>query len=192
MNDLLATTASDLIPHPPKPPIHENMTFEAIIYCLEWNDNNPDPQSCLTSEELDIVVKQLPAKVDGCAQWVDKLTDDAKRAREYARKFTEAARQIEAQAERFLGYVKHAMEKNGFEKMPGDAFQVAVRQNPPSVVTTRSPNADDALSELERFVKTKITYDWDKTAIKEALKAGATFDFASMESSTRVQFSVRK
>jgi hypothetical protein len=191
MDELLTTTVKDLIPHPPKPPIHEKMTFEAIIYALNWNDNNPDPSGCFSDGELEVVVNQLPQKVDGCAQWVDKLADDAKRAREYARKFTEAARQIEAQADRFEGYVLRAMKKNGFEKLPGEAFQVSIRKSS-SVSTTRSPTADDALSDLGRFIRTKIAYEWDKAAIKDALKAGNELDFAHVDQSTSVQFSIRK
>ena len=191
MDELIATTVKDLIPHPPRPAIYEKMTFEAIIYALNWNDTNPNPNDCLTGEELEIIVNQLPQKVDGCAQWIDKLADDAKRAREYARKFGEAARQIEAQIERFESYVLRAMKKNGFEKLPGEAFQVSLRKSS-SIATTRQPTADDALSDLGRFVRTKITYEWDKAAIKDALKAGNDLDFAHVDQSTSVQFSIRK
>jgi len=191
MTDLINISASDLLPYAPKPQIVPKMTFEAIIYAMDWNDNNPDPQACFTPEELEVLVNQLPAKIDGCAQWEAKLADDAKRAREYSRKFAEAARQIESQLERFEGYVIRAMEKNGFEKMPGEAFQVSIRKSL-SVNPTRHPTADDALSDLSRFVRTKITYEWDKTAIKEALKAGDDLDFAHLDQSTSVQFSIRK
>ena len=192
MDELIATTVTDLISYPPKPAIHEKMTFEAMIYALDWNDNNPDPASCLAPEERTLIDRQLPTKVDGYAQWLDKLADDAKRAREYARKFAEYARQIDARTERHLGHIKRVMETHHFEKMPGDAFQVSIRKNPPSVVTTRPPTAEDALSDRSRFVKTTIKYEWDKPSIKEAQKAGEDLDFAYLEQSTRVQFDIRK
>lgn len=191
MNEIISTTATDLIPYPGKPAIHEKMTFEAIIYCLDWNDNNPDPQACLTSEELGLLTEQLPTKVDGYAQWLDKLADEEKRARDYAQKFSELARQRKAQIERHLRHIKRVMEKHGFEKMPGDAFQFSIRKSS-SVATTRPPTADDSLSDFGPFVRTTITHKWDLVALMNSLKAGQTFDFANIEYEKNVNFSIKK
>jgi hypothetical protein len=191
MSELQTTTAIDLIPYPTKPLLHENMTFEAIISCLNWNDNNPDPKACLTQEELQVLINQLPTKVDGCAQWLAKLYDDAKRARNYAKQFSEGARQIEAEAERLESYLLRAMEKNGFERLPGDAFQISLRTST-SVETTRPATADDALSDHENVTRTEITYSWDKPALAKAMKSGKTFDFATLKTHKNVNFSIRK
>lgn len=176
----------------PKVSVEELNTFSDGLVAFEWNDQQDDAQLMYTLDEIKILMDFMIQKVDGCAQYADTLEDHAARARDYARKFTDIARQCEARYEKFLSYIKQAMERHGFEKLPGDAFQVAIRQNPVAVITYRSPTADDALSELERYIKTKISYEWDKTAIKEAMKAGITLDFANLETTTRAAFSVRK
>jgi len=181
----------DFIPQRPKPTIHENMTFSDILTALDYNDNCVELDKCLTESEVSLIVDLLPRKVDGCAQWVDKLEDDAKRAREYAKKFSEAAKQIDARQERFLGYVKNALESKGFEKMPGEAFTVALKKNPPSVVTNREPTADEALL-LDKYVRTTIDYSWIKTEIKESLKAGEVLDFAELQQTTKAVFGIKK
>jgi hypothetical protein len=186
------TTAIDhVVAQQPKPAIHERMTFAEILAALDYNDNCVEKDKCLTTTEIDLIVTLLPRKVDGCAQWVDKLKDDAKRAKEYASKFAEAAKQIEAKRERFMGYVKHALESKGFEKMTGEAFTVSIQKNRPSVVTNRDPTADEALL-LDKYVRTKITYEWKKPEINEALKAGEVLDFAELEQTTKAVFGIKK
>jgi len=191
MSELQTTTAIDLIPYPPKPLLHENMTFEAISYCLNWNDSNPDPKTCLTESEQLLLKNQLLTKVDGCAEWLDKLDDEAKRAREYSRKFADHGRKKEAEAERFRSYILHAMEKNGFEKLPGEAFQVSIRTST-SVEVSRPATAEDALSDNDEVTRTEITYSWDKPALAKAMKSGRTFDFAALKTNKNINFSIRK
>jgi hypothetical protein len=150
------------------------------------------------SEEVDLgliqeVIKALPTKVDGCAQYLDSLDDEIARAKDYAKKFSELAKQIEARKERFEGYLKHSIESNGFEKLTGDAFQMTIKKNPPSVITKREADAADSLN-YPNLVTTKMTFAWDKKALKEGIESGdkVALGLAELVQKTSLKVGIKK
>jgi len=175
----------------PKPVIHENMTFNEILVAFDYNDNCFEKDEELSEADIRLLINLIPKKLDGCALWFNKQTDDAKRASDFSKKFAEYSKQITMRQEKFLGYMKQALESNGFEKMPGEAFVVSLKKNPPSIVTTRQPTADEAML-LEKYVRTTITHEWRKPEIKEALKAGEVLDFAEIKQETKAVFGIKK
>jgi len=150
------------------------------------------------SEEVDLnliqaVLKALPTKVDGCAQYLDSLDDEITRAKDYSKKFSDLAKQIEARKERFEGYLKHAIEGNGFEKLTGDAFQMTIKKNPPSVITRREADAADSLNYPD-LVTTKMTFAWDKKALKEGIESGdkVALGLAELVQKTSLKVGIKK
>ena len=150
------------------------------------------------TEEVDLgliqaVIEHLPYKVDGCAQYLDSLDDEITRAKDYSKKFSELAKQIEARKERFEGYLKHSIESNNFEKLTGDAFQMAIKKNPASVVVKRDVDAIDSLN-YPGFVVSKITYSWDKKALKEGIEAGdkVATELAELVQKTSLKVGIKK
>jgi len=150
------------------------------------------------TEEVDLgliqaVIEHLPHKVDGCAQYLDSLDDEITRAKDYSKKFSELAKQIEARKERFEGYLKHAIEGNGFEKLTGDAFQMTIKKNPASVITKREADADDSLN-YPKFVASKISFSWDKKALKEGIESGdkVALGLAELVQKTSLKVGIKK
>lgn len=142
---------------------------------------------------LDQVLKALPTKVDGCAQYLDSLDDEIARAKDYSKKFSDLAKQIEARKERFEGYLKHSIEANNFEKLTGDAFQLSIKKNPPSVITKRDADAADSLNYPD-FVTSKVTFAWDKKALKEGIEAGnkVALELAELVQKTSLKVGIKK
>lgn len=150
------------------------------------------------TEEVDLsliqeVIKALPTKVDGCAQYLDSLDDEIARAKDYSKRFSELAKQIEARKERFEGYLKHSIEANNFEKLTGEAFQLSIKKNPPSVITKRDADAADSLNYPD-FVTSKITFAWDKKALKEGIEAGhkVALELAELVQKTSLKVGIKK
>jgi hypothetical protein len=150
------------------------------------------------SEEVDLnliqeVIKALPTKVDGCAQYLDSLDDEIARAKDYSKKFSDLAKQIEAKKERFEGYLKQSIESNNFEKLTGDAFQMTIKKNPASVITKREADAADSLN-YPKFVASKITFSWDKKALKEGIEAGdkVALGLAELVQKTSLKVGIKK
>lgn len=164
------------------------MTLKEMVEVLDKSE----------SEEVDLnflqaVVKQLPTKVDGCAQYLDSLDDEIARAKDYSKKFSDLAKQIEARKERFEGYLKHSIEANNFEKLTGEAFQLSIKKNPPSVITKREADAADSLNYPD-FVTSKVTFAWDKKALKEGIEAGnkVAVELAWLVQKTSLKVGIKK
>jgi hypothetical protein len=164
------------------------MTLKEMVEVLDRSE----------SEEVDLgliqeVIKALPTKVDGCAQYLDSLDDEITRAKDYSKKFSELAKQIEARKERFEGYLKHSIESNGFEKLTGDAFQMTIKKNPASVITKRECDGPDWL-EYPQFVTSKVSYAWDKKALKEGIESGdkVATELAELVQKTSLKVGIKK
>lgn len=176
-----------LVPEPQTKPASA-MTLKELVEVLDRSE----------SEEVDIsliqeVIKALPTKVDGCAQYLDSLDDEIARAKDYSKKFSDLAKQIEARKERFEGYLKHSIEANNFEKLTGDAFQLSIKKNPPSVITKREADAADSLNYPD-FVTSKVTFAWDKKALKEGIESGnkVATELAELVQKTSLKVGIKK
>jgi uncharacterized protein YihD (DUF1040 family) len=164
------------------------MTIKEMVEILDRSE----------AEEVDLnliqaVIKALPSKVDGCAHYLDSLDDEIARAKDYSKKFSDLAKQIEARKERFEGYLKNAIEANNFEKLTGDAFQMSIKKNPASVITKRECDAADSLNYPD-FVTSKVTFQWDKKALKEGIESGnaVAVELAELVQKTSLKVGIKK
>lgn len=71
--------------------------------------------------------------------------------------------------------VAWAMQEAGLAKLTPPDMTVSLLQNKPSLVTTIEPS--EAPSD---YVRTKVTYSFDNDAIRAALDAGETLEWASL------------
>lgn len=168
--------------------LETKMTLSQMVEILDRSE----------SEEVDLnliqdVIRVLPTKVDGCAHYLDSLDDEIARAKDYSKKFSDLAKQIEARKERFEGYIKNAIEGNNFEKLTGDAFQLSIKKNPPSVITKREADAADSLN-YPKFVTSKITFAWDKKALKEGIELNdkVATELAELVQKTSLKVGIKK
>ena len=164
------------------------LTLKSMVEILDQSE----------TEEVDLaliqeVIKALPSKVDGCAQYLDSLDDEIARAKDYSKKFSDLAKQIEARKERFEGYLKHSIESNNFEKLTGDAFQMTIKKNPASVITKRECGGDDWIT-WPQFVTSKVSYSWDKKALKEGIESGSEVatELAELVQKTSLKVGIKK
>jgi hypothetical protein len=164
------------------------MTLREMVEVLDRSESEE-----VDLEILQAVIKALPTKVDGCAQYLDSLDDEITRAKDYSKKFSELAKQIEARKERFEGYLKRSIESNGFEKLTGDAFQMTIKKNPPSVITKKEVDAADSLN-YPNFVTSKVTFSWDKKALKDGIEAGNKIatELAELVQKTSLKVGIKK
>lgn len=105
------------------------------------------------------VVKAVEMNINGC---------DAEIKRLQARKKT-----LEANTERIKKSLESAMKITGKVKFKTNLFSFNIQKNPPSLVI------DDEKSVPPEFLI--IKQEVNKTALKEAIKAGEEFEFAHLE-----------
>lgn len=132
----------------------------------------------LTDEQHQMLTDQLRSKPDSLRYVVDELTDQAKRHRDYAREHMESARVAEAHAERLKNYLAWAMRRFGFEKLTGEQWQISLRKSERIDVVGEAD--ETAAQHAPEFVRTKVSYEWNKAAIKDAVKSG-TYPLANAQ-----------
>lgn len=161
------------------------MTLQELLLALGDLDNAQnveiDPQT---------IVEDLKDKVDAIYTVVERLQGESARLAVNADRFKTASKQIEKQAERLKDYVAWNMEQQGFEKLPGINWKIQLQKSV-EVKAEREPVAEDAL-EFPDLVRRKISYSWDKTAIKEYWKKGGIFIYAHTVLNKSCRFYINK
>lgn len=146
-------------------------TFDAIQTEIATMLNIPDEE--LSDEQREVMENYLDElataeadKVDGFAQFVriesahaEAMKEEAKRL---AAKAKSRANRIAFLKERYLGI----MYSHGLKKVEGNAYTLSIRHN----AAVSVPAQIDILP--PDYVRTTVTQEADRAAIKDALKAG--------------------
>jgi hypothetical protein len=136
---------------------------------------------------LDEVLGDIRNKVDNIKQIIDMMYDEAARFKRYEAEFKKRSQVATRAAERLEGYVLSSIEAHGSTFELGNLWTAKIREGR-YVNTTRDPETLDLML-YPKLIKT--THVWDKRAVKDAL-IEQPLDFASMEKSKSLTFSVRK
>jgi len=136
---------------------------------------------------LEEVLGDIRNKVDNIKQIIDMLYDEAARFKRYELEMKKKGATATRAAERLEGYVLRSLEAHNTTFELGNLWTAKIREGK-YVNTTREPESLDVLLH-PKLVKT--VYSWDKRAVKDAL-IEQPLDFASMEKSKSLTFTVRK
>jgi len=136
---------------------------------------------------LDEVLGDIRNKVDNIKQIIDMMYDEATRFKRYELEMKKKVSVATRAAERLEGYVLRSLEAHNTTFELGNLWTAKIREGR-YVNTTRDPEPLDVLLH-PNLVKT--VYSWDKRAVKDAL-IEQPLDFASMEKSKSLTFTVRK
>lgn len=137
------------------------------------------------------IIGDLNGKVDGIKAKIDEWDAEIERLNHWENQIS-ARRRVYANAiERLTNYVQFQMTQHGYEKLPGEIWEIKWRKNPPRVDVHVPADANQFLRH-RAFVKQETSYKWDKNKLKEALKAGQTFDFAELVQESKITFGVKK
>lgn len=160
---------------------NQKPTLNALIESLD-ND-------VMTEQEAKELRYALEEKIDAYAMVQSQMAAEVERLKGIAREFAEEAKLMESRLKKFNERVLYVMDVNGFEKLPGERFQLVQTLNPPSVKVEADPcDLDaDAYPDLVR-----IKYEWSLTAIKAAITEGRDIPFARLVRGKKPVFKVRK
>jgi len=136
---------------------------------------------------LEEVLGDIRNKVDNIKQIIDMMYDEATRFKRYELEMKKKVSVATRAAERLEGYVLRSLEAHNTTFELGNLWTAKIREGR-YVNTTRDPEPLDVLLH-PKLVKT--VYSWDKRAVKDAL-IEQPLDFASMEKSKSLTFTVRK
>lgn len=137
-----------------------------------------DPE--VLHDTLDAINDAIEDKADNIAAWIDDLTNAAKRKKAKADEWKESAKEDLKKADSLKHYLIQELTHAGKKKMETDRFLLSTRNNAPSTVI------DDETLIPDTFKTTKVTETVDKTAIKEAIKAGKEVPGARLQASQSI------
>ena len=145
------------------------------------NDLDLDEQT--VADTLESIQGDMQEKCTNVAAFIrntESLADQIKQA-----EAAMAARRkaLETRAESIRKYLLDNMQRTGISKIESPYFKIAIAKNPPSVVVDDEDTLKFAHPE---FVKTVTTESLDKSAIKEAIKAGQIVEGAHLGQAERV------
>lgn len=151
---------------------------------LEALDFLTDPEADLPAEVINDTLEALGGELEDKAINVAKFLRNMETAAE-AIKAAEAdmarrRKTLESRVKWLKDYLKGNMEDCGISKIECPYFKIAIQKNPAAV------NIMDESAIPGQFKEQVITWKIDKTAIKDAIKAGGTVPGAELSSGTRL------
>lgn len=162
------------------------MTLAEILIALNDLDNAPtvefDPHE---------IKEALHDKIDAVRAVVGRLKNESARLSEDAEMLEKASRAVERNADRLKQMVLWNMDQQGFEKLPGHLFRAQIITGAPSVKIVEEASAELALA-FPEFIERKVTFQWSKAKIKEALTAGVDFAYGHLVANRYVNFFANK
>jgi hypothetical protein len=170
------------------PVIHDKLTLDQI---LEIFDRHDRCDISLLPEEIENLTLYLSQKVDACKYKVDEIRARAGLQLIYSNEHKEAADTLNREAERLEKRMVWAMQARGFEKIKGIKYSVRVNTSYETEISEKPFHATKVM--FPEYVREKITYSWDKDAIKSDLEAGkCPLAAASITKNYRPVFKINK
>lgn len=152
------------------------LTEELKLLLFLAEDPETDEEALAGSMEA--VIGELEDKADGYAKVIRQLEADKAGIKAEKDRLDKRAKAIEGNITRMKTALQGAMELAGKPKFKTELFSFNIQNNPASVVI----DTEDVYSIPEDYLTYKVP-EPNKTAIKEAIKNGQTFDFAHLEQS---------
>lgn len=143
----------------------------------------------LAPEDFDpaALVGDLRDKVDAIKWRIDTWEAAAAKTQDWIDLLEARKKSLNGKVERLESYVKIEMIKNEFESLPGHVLKLKLQNNAPKVVVDAEANAQNFIAYPE-IVKQKVTYDWDKKTMLQAMKEGHQYPFAKLEVGKQIRF----
>ena len=146
-------------------------------------DINRKIESCVSEEGEVIDEEMLSAllmakkeKIENVACWIKNLTAEAEAIKAEKEKLAKRQKQAEAKEESLKKWLAFALEGEKFT-----TARVAI-----SYRKSVSVQVDESLLD-KKYMKEKVTYTPDKTALKKALQAGENIEGAYLEEKQNIQ-----
>lgn len=129
----------------------------AIMSCVD-----AETGEVIDPEALDALMIYKDDKIEGIALWIKNLVSDAAAFKAEKEAFAARQKAAENKAESLKKYLAYALDG---QKFSTNRCAISFRKSEKIEIS------DDLLIPKE-FIREKTTYEPDKTAIKEAIKAG--------------------
>ena len=143
----------------------------AIMACID-----SETGEVIESEKLDALLMERSRKLEGVALWIKNLESDAAAIKAERDALDKRMKAAESKVKSLREWLKNSLECQTFETA---RVRVSFRKS-------ESTEIDESMLD-RKWCKEKITYIPDKTAIKNAIKAGQTVAGARLVVNQNIQ-----
>ncbi len=143
----------------------------AIMACID-----SETGEVIESEKLDALLMERDRKLEGVALWIKNLESDAAAIKAERDALDKRMKSAESKAKSLREWLKNALECQPFETA---RVRVSFRKS-------ESTEIDESILD-KKWCREKVTYSPDKTAIKNAIKAGQTVEGARLVINQNIQ-----
>lgn len=170
-------------------PVNRTPTmFDVVTVGLQLLNEVEEADGELSDElaaKLDAHLLTIETKAEAYKAFATALTAEAEACDRFATVYAERAKRKRAHVVRLKARLKEAFEALGITSAMGKTGGAALQRNPPGVeLLVPEHEAPEKLP--PEYIETRVVVR--KDAIKAALQAGATFDFARLTQSTHLRF----
>lgn len=128
------------------------------------DDPDTDPEAFF--DTMESIEGEIEDKADGYACVIAKLNGEAKAIKEQETRLANRRKTIENNIKRMKENLQNAMENTGKTKFKTECWNFGIQNNPPSLVM----DTDDFDAVPSIYIK--VSKEFDKAAIKDAIKDG--------------------
>ena len=132
--------------------------------------DDPDVEPDVLRDTMEAIEGEIEAKADGYAAVMAKLTGDMEMIMAQEKRLYSRRKAIESNIKRMKEHLQESMEITGKTKFKTTLWSFNIQNNPASLIL----ETDDVDSLPSGYIK--VTKDFDKAAIKEAIKNGVNFN----------------
>lgn len=156
------------------------MKIEELLAALKAADE--------TMEEpinLDELVKDIKEKVDSYQYVYEKLHKAVKNLDEEIKELEAKKKRIAKNLDYFQTRLTQAMLIHETSDLPGNKYRMGLRRSERVV----ADEINDELAEVyKEYARIKVKKEWDKIALKNAIKSGKVLSFALIETNYNLYF----
>lgn len=150
------------------------LTGELLTLLDMAEEPDIDPQAI--ADTIEAVEGEIEIKADGYAKVIKQLEADAEALKKEADRLTARKKVIENNIKRIKDSLENAMRVTGKTKFKTDLFSFGIQKNPASLLIAEGVDMESIPMEYKVYSAPTI----DKTAVKDALKRGEVFEWASL------------
>lgn len=146
----------------------------------------------LDLDECRVLAERAEIKVDAYRGVLDQIEARSEAIGRAIKELQAAKKSLDTKANGLLQLLTFHMQSKGFEKLPGQAYEVTLRKSESVEIDEAFDRPDSSLYRTySDFIRR--TYEWDKKALNDGIKSGVfKHPNIRIKASYKAQFKVRK